>query len=148
MFFQVSGLQHNIEQAGSELMTIICDGNRTNQAFFKRYDTVQDQPWKSTGDTYLLYDLFHLWKIVQKYLADGASRRAHVRSRLDHKNSDMESTERSSRVLTKTSVWPKPIEPQRVSTCLQVSDEKTVCAIRHHPHLEKSQGTEDTDFFI
>ena len=64
-FPKVTGLQHNIGNAGGELKAIICDGNQTNQAFFKRYNTFQDQPWKTIVGTYILYVFVRLLKILR-----------------------------------------------------------------------------------
>ena len=50
--------------------------------------------------------------------------------------------------LNKVSDSPRPIERQRVSTCLQVFSERTVEALQHHPDLETPQEVQDTTIFF
>ena len=40
--------------------------------------------------------------------------------------------------LTETAVYPKPIERQRVSTCLCVFCDETVVALETHPELHET----------
>ena len=49
--------------------------------------------------------------------------------------------------LTETAVAPKPIERQRVSTCLQIFSERTHAALLTHPSLDPSK-VQDTAVFI
>ena len=62
---QVVSSQANIEQAGGIVKAIVCDGNRTNQAYFRKYVTLPDQPWLTEDGTYLLYDFVHLLKNIR-----------------------------------------------------------------------------------
>ena len=43
--------------------------------------------------------------------------------------------------LTDVAVFPKPIERQKVSTCLKVFCEETVCALKCHPDLKNVDDT-------
>ena len=49
----------------SIVKTVICDGNRNNQAFFRLFDTEPQQPWLTKGGMYLLYDFVHLLKNIR-----------------------------------------------------------------------------------
>ena len=44
-----------IKDSGGNLVAIICDNNRVNQAFFKRFPCIS--PWR-TEDVFLLFDSF------------------------------------------------------------------------------------------
>ena len=46
----------------SLVKTVICDGNRNNQAFFRLFDTDSQQPWLTKGGVYLLYGFVRLLK--------------------------------------------------------------------------------------
>ena len=50
--------------------------------------------------------------------------------------------------LNEVSVYPKPIERQKVSTCLRVFSEKTHQALLHHPGMEQSPQLKDTAAFV
>ena len=39
-----------------------CDGNRTDQAFFKWYETVNEKPWLTKYGVVLLFDFVHRLK--------------------------------------------------------------------------------------
>lgn len=39
-----------------------CDGNRTDQAFFKWYETVNEKPWLTKYGIVLLFDFVHCLK--------------------------------------------------------------------------------------
>ena len=47
--------------------------------------------------------------------------------------------------LTEVAVYPKPVERQKVSTCLQIFNEKIITALMTHPELT---GAADTEKFI
>ena len=46
-------------------MAVITDNNRTNQAFFKLFNTPESKPWKTSDGIFLLYDYVHLLKSVR-----------------------------------------------------------------------------------
>ena len=50
---QIDVTNQAITPAGGEVTTIICDGNRTNQAFFKKFNTVPEKPWLTEDGQYL-----------------------------------------------------------------------------------------------
>ena len=51
-----------IKNSSGRLKAIICDGNRTNQACFKKFETIEGKPWMSAQGIYLLFDFVHLLK--------------------------------------------------------------------------------------
>ena len=65
LFQQVNQSVRSIENATGKLKVIICDGNRTNQSFFKNFETVPGSPWLTTGGIYLLFDYVHLMKNIR-----------------------------------------------------------------------------------
>ena len=51
-----------VKNSSGRLKAIICDGNRTNQACFKKFETIDGKPWISAQGIYLLFDFVHLLK--------------------------------------------------------------------------------------
>ena len=49
----------------SAIHRVDCDGNRTNQSFFKKFQIVEDKPWLSIDGVYLIYDYVHLLKNIR-----------------------------------------------------------------------------------
>ena len=54
-----------IKSGSGKVKVIISDGNRVNQSAFKKFDTVENMPWKTNNGTYLLYDFVHLLKNIR-----------------------------------------------------------------------------------
>ena len=50
--------------------------------------------------------------------------------------------------LNEIAVTPKPIERQKVSTCLKVFSDKTYFALLNHPEMKNVEGVEETALFI
>ena len=46
------------------------DGNRTNQAFFKKFKTQENKPWISEEGTFLLHDYVHLKSFRNLWLTE------------------------------------------------------------------------------
>ena len=46
-------------------MDVITDNNRTNQAFFKRFNTPESKPWKTSDGIFLLCDYIHSLKSIR-----------------------------------------------------------------------------------
>ena len=61
---QIDVTNQAIISAGGRVKSIICDGNRTNQAFFKRFKTVPGNPWLTEDGQYLLFEYVHLLKNI------------------------------------------------------------------------------------
>ena len=60
---QVDTTTQAISSGGGKVKAVICDGNRTNQAFFKFYKTEPEKPWVCQRGIHLLFDYVHLLKI-------------------------------------------------------------------------------------
>ena len=63
LFEQTNMLLSNLKQAGANVKAVVCDGNRVNQLFFKKFYTVN--PWRTKDDLFLLYDYVHLLKNIR-----------------------------------------------------------------------------------
>ena len=139
LYDEISKTMNSIEEASGRLKAIISDANRTNQACFKRFKIVEGKPWLTDQGVYLLYDYVHLMKNIRnlwitkkssqlrfedegkEYIADFQ----HLRMLFD---SEQKSLLKMSN-LDEVSVYPKPIERQRVGPCLKVFSEKTQVAL-------------------
>lgn len=139
LFQQVIQSVKSIENASGKVKVIICDGNRTNQSFFKNFETVPGSPWLTTEGIYLLYDYVHLIKNIRNLWITEKCSELEFRDENDvliakwqhlrnlHKYEAGSLLKMSK--LDEVSVYPKPIERQRVSTCLNVFCEKTATAL-------------------
>ena len=65
LYQTVSGVIDSIKSSHGEVVAVITDNNRTNQAFFKRFETEDSKPWKSVDGIYLLFDYVHLIKSLR-----------------------------------------------------------------------------------
>ena len=147
-----------ITEAGGCVKAIICDGNRNNQAFFKLFGADPQRPWETPGGIFLIYDYVHLLKSLRNnwlteatgeltFYHDGVRKTAKWSHLVELYKLEAESLVKMSD-LDEVSVLPKPIERQRVSTCLKVFSEKTHQALLKHPGMKKLEGVEDTSIFI
>lgn len=131
-YSQCAPIYENIKsQTGGEVSAIIADGNRVNQKFFARFNTEPEKPWLvKDSSTYLLYDYVHLLKSIRnnwltekcgelEFEANGKVMVARWSDLVCLHSLEENSLIKVSR-LSKIAVYPKPIERQRVSTCLQI----------------------------
>lgn len=131
-----------IENAGCNVQVIICDGNRTNQSFFKKFDTVPNKPWLTHDGKFLLYDYVHLIKNLRnlwlteitgqlEFMVEGETFVAHWKHLRDlYKFETDDPSCMKMSMLDEISVYPKVIERQRVQPCLNVFSEKTSTALQ------------------
>ena len=63
LFEQTNILLENLKEAGAKVIAIVCDGNRVNQAFFKKFDTIF--PWLTKDNLFLLFDYVHIFKNIR-----------------------------------------------------------------------------------
>lgn len=147
-----------IERAGGHVKAIICDGNRNNQAFFQLLGADRQRPWETRSGIFLLYDYVHILKNIRNnwltettgelsFDDDGVKRTAKWSHLVELYKLEAESLVKMS-TLNEVSVFPKPIERQKVSTCLKVFSEKTYQALLNYPELKEFEGVEDTAIFI
>lgn len=149
-----------IEQAGGRVKAIICDGNRNNQALFKLYKCIPQTPWLTEAGYFLLFDYVHLLKNIRNnWLTEATGELTFTDTASGQQKTakwqhlvDLFKLEKGELVkmsdLEEVAVWPKPIERQRVSTCLKVFSEKTQQALLNHPRLVESLEVKDTARFI
>ena len=62
---QISLTREAIQSSNGKVKVIICDDNRTNQKFFKTYNTLPNKPWLTNDDMFLLFDFVHLLKSIR-----------------------------------------------------------------------------------
>ena len=62
---ELSKTVNTIDEASGRLKAIISDANRTNQACFKKFDTLEGKPWLTVDGIYLLFDFVHLMKNIR-----------------------------------------------------------------------------------
>ena len=147
-----------IEQAGGQVKAVICDGNRNNQALFKLLGADSKTPWKTESGCFLLYDYVHILKNIRNnwlteqegeltFDDDGVMRTAKWRHLRELHKLECQSLVKMSD-LNEVAVSPKPVERQKVTTCLRVFSEKTHRALLHHPGMEKFDDVGDTAIFI
>ena len=140
LFEQTCFTLNNIRKAGGNPVAIIVDGNRVNQSFFKKIDLTK--PWLTKDGIVLLYDYVHLLKNVRNNWITEATKEinfVHEGKILTARWHDLEELlklEEGNLVklskLTKVSVYPTPIERQKVLFVLQIFCEKTVAALKMH----------------
>ena len=132
-----------------KVIVIIADNNRTNQTFLKLFQTVESKPWKTTDGLFLLFDYVHLIKSIRNNWITEKVKELEFdiqNERFVACSNDLIKLYRLERdELTKlsssneVSVFPKPIERQKVSTCLKVFCEKKIAALKSHPELNPNE---------
>ena len=135
-------------------MSIICDNNRVNQSLSKQFDCFEHEPWRTKDNIFLLFDFVHLLKSIRNNWITEETQELRF---LDENNEIMVAKwsdikmlydiEKEQLVklskLTDVAVTPKPIERQKVSTCLKVFCDETLSALETHPRIttENVRGT-------
>ena len=149
LFEQTNILLKNLKEAEAKVIAIVCDGNRVNQAFFKKFDTIF--PWLTKDNLFLLLDYVHIFKDIRNnwiievtqelefYLNDQkyTSKWSDIRKLYYYESKELVKMSR----LTFEAVCPTPIERQRVGTCLRVFCDETTSALKVHPEIQDASGT-------
>nr|XP_047133002.1 uncharacterized protein LOC105847471 isoform X2 [Hydra vulgaris] len=146
------------ESNGNAKTILACDGNRTNQAFLKKFDTFPEKPWLTTNGTYLLFDFVHLIKNIRNnwltekkgeliFYENGVEKTACWSHLIKLFEADSNCLMKLSD-LNEVSVRPSHIERQSVSTCLKVFSEKTYSALLNHPETSNILNINETADFI
>ena len=151
LFEQTNFLIDSLKKAGADITAVISDGNRVNQKFFKMFDTVE--PWRTRDNMFLLFDFVHLLKNIRNnwiteatqelnFTRGGKKETARWADLISLQKLESANLTKLSK-LTEVSVTPKPIERQRVSTVLEVFNEKTIAALKAHSGVDEDdvQGT-------
>ena len=163
IYDQVSDTLDIIRNAGGSTISLVCDGNRTNQKLFKMFPTVPGKPWLTTSGMFILFDFVHLMKNIRNnWLTEQKGELSFTfddetyTARWDdlvqlHKLEEQAGLNESGVVglskLKEVAVTPKPVERQRVDICLRVFCEETYTALKVHPDMQNTEAR-DTAFFI
>ena len=153
---QISLTREAIQSSNGKVKVIICDNNRTNQKFFKTYNTLPNKPWLTNDDMFLLFDFVYLLKSIQnnwltekmgllEYEDNGISKIANWSNLVTLYKLESASLLKLSK-LNEVAISPKPIEQQKVSICLRIFCEETHTALI--TGMEGEEGREDTAGFI
>ena len=65
LFEQVCYVINSIKSSNGKVISVICDGNRTNQAFFNLFERVEEKPLLTKCGIFLLFDYVHLIKNIR-----------------------------------------------------------------------------------
>ena len=63
LYDQSKTLMDQIKDSGGDLVAIICNNNRVNQAFLKKISCIS--PWKTEDNVFLLFDFVHIVKSIR-----------------------------------------------------------------------------------
>ena len=148
---QVVDMLNLIRSCNGITVGILCDNNRVNQSFFKKFNLIS--PWRTTENIFLLYDYVHLIKSIRN---NWLTEKVH---KLKYSDCGLEKTtkwvdlkklvelENNSIVklskLNEVSICPKPIERQNVALCLKIFCVETLTALKVNPEMQDSGGTVD-----
>ena len=137
LYEQVTAVIDLISSLHGTVISVITDNNRTNQAFFKLFPTVEDKPWLTQDGIFLLFDYVHLIKSVRNNWITETTQELEFKHRksvarwkdlIDLFELEKDNVAKLSS-LTQVAVYPKPIERQKMSTCLKVFNHKTSAAL-------------------
>ena len=125
LYEQVCATLDIINSSFGIIIAIIADNNRTNQAFFKLFQTVESNPWKTTDGLFLLFDYVLLIKSIRinwitekmKELDFDVQNKRFVASWNDFIKLYWLERDELTRLssLNEVSGFPKPIERQKVA---------------------------------
>ena len=150
---EINETREAIIVANGEVKVLICDDNRVNQRYFKMFVTVPNKPWLTEGGLFLLFDFLHLIKrlrnnwLMEKtkeilFYENGVAKIAkwsHLVTLYRLESSCIIKLSKLNEVV----ISPKPIERQKVSTCLRVYCEETFTALLTHPGMSNVEGREE-----
>ena len=122
LFHQTKAIMQIIKNSGGNLIAILCDNNRVNQAFFKMFDCIK--PWLTKDNIFLLFDFVHLIKSIrnnwitqktqQLSFQDGDVKKiAKWSDLIQLYNLEKDHTVKLSK-LSDVAIFPKPVERQSV----------------------------------
>ena len=149
LFEETQNVIDSVKNAGGRVISIISDNNRVNQACFKCFDQVK--PWLTKEGIYLLFDFVHILKSIRNNwitertqeleFPDGDITQAARWSDLIKLFKAEEGKLVKPSKLTDISVFPKPVERQKVTTCLKIFSEETVAAFKTNKDIKDADGT-------
>ena len=155
LFEQSNVLIDKIKDAGGKVVSIICDNNRVNQAFYKKFSCTY--PWRTDNDIFLLFDFVHIVKSIRnnwiterngeieyEYRGDRYTAKwEHIKTLQKLEDKDIVKMSRLNFVAAN----PKPIERQKVETCLRVFCEETINALKCHTGMQ-NENVDGTVIFL
>jgi len=135
---QTTKIIENIKVSGGNVVSILCDNNKVNQKFFGMFPL--QSPWCTTNNIFLLFDYVHVLKSIRNnwvmektqelyFLVDDVIKIAKWLDILNLHKIEKDAIVKLSK-LTDTAVSPKPIERQKMSTCLEVFCDETMNALK------------------
>ena len=129
------------------VVAIVCDGNRVNQKFYNFFE--KKEAWCTKDNIFLLFDYVHLLKSIRNnWITEktqelefyiGEKKIARWVDIINLYKLETKNIVKMSK-LTEVSVYPKPIERQKVITCLQVFCDEKLSALKSHPDLHENEG--------
>ena len=133
------------KQPTGEMLVIIADGNRVNQSLFKKKNTVEGKPWLRTDNT-ILFDYVHVFKYIRNNWITEKCGEPKYEINGDVQIASDLNILYSLEKLNDVAISPKPIEKQRVSTCLRVFCDETIAAMETHPGINKDSAMGTINF--
>ena len=164
----LTSVSKDLKDSGVQVLAIISDGHKTNQAFFKENQESAEKPYYSKDRQYLLFDFIHLLKNVRNSWITEVLK--HLKFPIfdeDGKISEwkiakwdclvkLNAKERGGQnfilfalrasTLTDVAIAPAYIERQNTDHLFAVFSRKTVAALRRHAALNTE--TEEREEFI
>lgn len=144
-----------IKHSGGKLVAIICDNNRVNQAFFKKFPC--SSPWKTENNVFLLFDFVHIIKSIRNNWITEKCGELEFKHHGENYVAKWEQIRKLQKLeegnlvkmskLTYVAANPRPIERQKVDTCMKVFCEETVNALKFHPGMA-DENVDGTVLFI
>ena len=155
LYDHVTTIINLIGNLNGEIISVISDDNRVNQAFFKKFETVSNKPRLTKNGLYLLFDYVHLLKSSRNnWLTETCSElmffsqegkemiaRWDILEKLyEHEKNQfiqlsgepIHTITSNLSKLTEVAVHPKPVERQKVALCLKIFYDETVAALKSH----------------
>ena len=145
----ISETTSSLNEVGVDSVALICDGNRTNQRFFKNLSKSKDEKWLAENGQFLLYDYVHLLKSIRNnwineptgqclkyFILDDNFKEvgqkfaywSHIEELYDaEQNKAIFNLKESD--LIERAVFPKRIDRQNVEYAQKVFSLKTACAL-------------------
>ena len=115
-----------------------------NQAFFKRFSRIS--PWRTEDNVFLLFDFVHIVKSIRNSWITEKTGELEYNYRSEDYVTNWDQIKKLQKLedgnlvkmskLTYVAANPKPIERQKVDSCLKVFCDKTVDALKFHPGMQ------------
>jgi hypothetical protein len=152
LFEQTDLLINQIKESGGKVVSIICDNNRVNKALYRKFSC--SSPWR-TDNTFLLFDFVHkssetigslkrMGKLILIIEVSSTLLNGNILKKLQ--SFEQKDLVKMSR-LNYVAANPKPVERQKVDTCLRVFCEETINALKCHSRMQ-NENVDGTVIFL